>query len=103
VASDISQELRAEVARRTDWRCEYCLIREEDAGFPHQVDHIVSRKHGGLSSADNLAYACVLCNRQKGTDLHPLTRALGRLSGFSIHGVIAGPIIFASAESLLNH
>ena len=79
MASDISQELRAEVARRTDWRCEYCLIREEDAGFPHQVDHIVSRKHGGMSSADNLAYACVLCNRQKGTDLASIDPRTGEI------------------------
>jgi len=51
--------LRAEVARRAGERCEYCLIHELEAGFPHQVDHIVSRKHGGESTSDNLAYACV--------------------------------------------
>jgi len=44
---------------------------------------------------------CVIGKKEQTS--HPLTRALGRLSGFSIHGVIAGPIIFASAESLLNH
>ena len=50
VASDVSEELRTEVARRSGQRCEYCLIHEGDAGFPHQVDHIVSRKHGGWSA-----------------------------------------------------
>jgi hypothetical protein len=76
VAGDISQDLRTEVAGRADHRCEYCLIREDDVGFPHQVDHIVSRKHGGLSTPENLAYACVLCNRHKGSDVasvDPLT------------------------------
>ena len=76
MATDISQDLRAEVARRAAHRCEYCLIREDDAGFPHQIDHIVSRKHGGLSTPENLAYACVLCNRHKGSDvasIDPLT------------------------------
>src|SRR2546422_10615617 len=34
-----------------------------------KIDHIVSRKPGGPSGADNLAYACILCNRQKGTDV----------------------------------
>ncbi|MDP8979183.1 MAG: HNH endonuclease [Acidobacteriota bacterium] len=67
--SDIRAALRAEVARRADHRCEYCLIHEDDSGFPHQLDHIVSRKHGGSSTADNLAYACALCNRHKGTDV----------------------------------
>jgi 5-methylcytosine-specific restriction endonuclease McrA len=69
VASDISEELRAEVARRAGRRCEYCLIQEDDAGFPHQIDHIVSRKHGGSSTSDNLAYACVVCNRHKGSEV----------------------------------
>jgi hypothetical protein len=69
VASDINDELRNEVARRAGQRCEYCLINEDDAGFPHHVDHIRSRKHGGSSTPDNLAYACVVCNRHKGSDV----------------------------------
>jgi len=65
----LTARLRANVARRAGHRCEYCGIHEDDAGFAHQVDHIVSRKHGGSSALDNLAYACVLCNRYKGTDV----------------------------------
>lgn len=34
-----------------------------------EVDHIISVKHGGSSDADNLAYACALCNRAKGSDV----------------------------------
>jgi hypothetical protein len=34
---------------RAGHRCEYCLIREQDTGFPLEVDHIISRKHGGDS------------------------------------------------------
>ena len=33
------------------------------------MDHIVSRKHGGNSSPDNLALACVRCNAWKGSDI----------------------------------
>jgi hypothetical protein len=69
VASDISDELRAEISQRAGQRCEYCLIHQDDAAFPHQVDHIVSRKHGGSSTRDNLAYACIICNRYKGSDV----------------------------------
>ncbi len=79
MTSDISQELRAEVARRAEHRCEYCLIHENDAGFPHQVDHIVSRKQGGLSVSDNLAYACVLCNRHKGSDIASIDPRTGEV------------------------
>jgi len=82
VASDISAELRAQVARRAGHRCEYCGIREDDAGFAHQVDHVLSRKHGGMSALDNLAYACILCNRHKGSDvaaIDPLSGEVVRL------------------------
>jgi hypothetical protein len=72
VANDVSEALRLEAARPAGGCCECCLIREEDVGFPLQVDHIVSRKHGGLSTADNLAYACALCNRHKGSDVASL-------------------------------
>jgi hypothetical protein len=50
-------------------RCEYCLIHEDDAAFSHEVDHIVSRQHGGETTADNLAYACMICNRFKGANV----------------------------------
>jgi hypothetical protein len=77
VASDISDQVRAAVARRAGHRCEYCLIHENDGGFPHQVDHVVSRKHGGTSTIDNLAYACILCNRYKGSDVASINPKTG--------------------------
>ncbi|MGI9072196.1 MAG: HNH endonuclease [Bryobacteraceae bacterium] len=45
--SDISSEIRDFVPRRARHRCEYCLLHEDDSYSPHQVDHIVARKHGG--------------------------------------------------------
>jgi hypothetical protein len=47
-----------------------------------EVDHIVSRKHGGISETSNLALSCARCNRAKGTDLgsvHPESEELVRL------------------------
>ena len=75
--SDITEGLRADVAHRAGHRCEYCLIQEEDGGFPLQVDHIVSRKHGGSSEIDNLAYACILCNRHKGSEVASINPVSG--------------------------
>ena len=37
--------------------------------FPHEIDHIISEKHGGSTEADNLALTCWRCNRHKGSDL----------------------------------
>lgn len=64
---NLPPELRALVIKRSGGRCEYCLIREDDASFAHEVDHIVSLKHGGETEGFNLAYACFICNRFKGS------------------------------------
>jgi HNH endonuclease len=45
------------------------LIHEDDAAFSHEVDHVISQQHGGVTTVENLAYACMLCNRLKGTNL----------------------------------
>jgi hypothetical protein len=65
----ISAELRRTVVARADGLCEYCLIHEDDTFFGCEVDHIISEKHGGPTAADNLAYACLFCNRNKGSDV----------------------------------
>ena len=79
MASEIGKALRALVAQRAGGLCEYCLIREEDASFSHQIDHIVSLKHGGDSMPDNLAYSCVLCNRFKGADVASMDTTKGNV------------------------
>ena len=79
MATDVREELRRLVADRARHRCEYCWLHEDDAYFPHQVDHIISRKHGGLSETGNLAYACFRCNTWKGTDIASLVPRSGEL------------------------
>jgi len=65
----ISAELRQTIADRANQLCEYCLIAEANAFYGCEVDHIISLKHGGSSDLDNLAYACAVCNRAKGSDI----------------------------------
>jgi hypothetical protein len=65
----ISAELRQTIADRAKSLCEYCLIAEEDTFYGCEVDHIISLKHGGSSEPENLAYACALRNRAKGSDV----------------------------------
>jgi hypothetical protein len=65
----ISDELRRTIANRANFLCEYCLIAEADTFYGCEVDHIISLKHGGSSEPDNLAYACAVCNRAKGSDV----------------------------------
>lgn len=78
----VGAELRRLVAARANHLCEYCLLHEEDTYFGCEVDHVVSRKHGGLTEEDNLAYACALCNRNKGSDIASLDPDTGVLVRF---------------------
>ena len=58
------------VRRRAGRRCEYCRRHERHSPLvPHQVEHILPRKHGGSDEAANLALACVSCNLHKGPNL----------------------------------
>src|SRR5262245_29783000 len=75
-------DLIRHVWRRADGRCEYCQLSQEfdDRGF--EIDHIISRKHGGPTTAGNLALSCFRCNSFKGSDISgrdPKTRRLTAL------------------------
>ena len=37
------------------------------------MDHVIAEKHGGATVLDNLAFACFLCNNNKGSDLASLS------------------------------
>ncbi|MEL7163016.1 MAG: HNH endonuclease signature motif containing protein [Bacteroidota bacterium] len=66
----ISLELRRRVTKRADDTCEYCRIPLTYGFFlPYHIDHIISEKHGGATTYDNLAFACKSCNSFKGSDL----------------------------------
>lgn len=78
----ISEQLRSFVAQRADYSCEYCLLPSAYSFFTFHIDHIISRKHDGETDAANLAYACTLCNRNKGTDLGTILTKNGSLIPF---------------------
>ena len=82
MARRVSEELRQLVAARADYVCEYCLIAEEDSFLGCEVDHIIGLKHGGKSDPENLAYACVFCNRYKGSDIASISEQTGSLVRF---------------------
>lgn len=67
--SSVSKNLRKAVANRAGYRCEYCRMPELAAMVKFHVEHIISIKHGGTNVLDNLAYACPICNSNKGTDV----------------------------------
>ena len=50
-------------------RCEYCGIQAEALQATLHIEHVIPRKHGGPTDADNLALACRHCNLHKGPNL----------------------------------
>ncbi len=70
--SYIPETTRKKVRHRAKNCCEYCLIDESVVFLSHEIDHIISTKHGGINHINNLALAFSLCNRSKGTDLGSL-------------------------------
>lgn len=82
MSSYVSAALRRLVAERAENLCEYCLIHQDDAFFGCEVDHIISEKHDGPTTAENLAYACVFCNRAKGSDIGSIVRSTGAFTRF---------------------
>ncbi len=71
--------LRRLVVERAHECCEYCLLHQADAESHHQLDHLIAIKHGGQPVGENLALACQLCNRYKGSDLAAFDPASGEI------------------------
>lgn len=80
MSDKVSASLREFTRSRAEFRCEYCLIGEEEVFLPHEPDHIIAVKHGGLTVSENLAWACFLCNRFKGSDLASIDPASGEIA-----------------------
>lgn len=71
----MNPDLVRHVWQRAGSRCEYCHLPASRYPLPFHIDHIVARQHGGETVADNLALACLHCNRHKGPNI------AGRLPG----------------------
>jgi hypothetical protein len=39
------------------------------SAYEHEPDHIIPIQHGGETTSDNLALACLRCNRRKGPNV----------------------------------
>jgi hypothetical protein len=75
----IPAALRRLVRERARECCEYCLVPEQFSFHTHPVDHIIAQKHGGDTTAENLALSCISCNQAKGSDLSSIDPTDGKL------------------------
>jgi hypothetical protein len=65
----VNRQLDVEVRERAGNRCEYCHMPQACSTLKHTVDHVVAVQHHGPSVSENLALACIVCNRHKGPNL----------------------------------
>jgi hypothetical protein len=71
-----SESLRAEVRKRAQGCCEYCLSKMKFSLSPFVMEHVVPLSLGGKTASGNLALACPGCNMHKAvlvTACDPLT------------------------------
>lgn len=74
--------LRKQVIERANSRCEYCRFPQGITLLAFEMEHIISEKHGGTTTLENLALACPYCNRAKGTDLGSIDPETNQLTPF---------------------
>ena len=100
----ISDALRQTVILQAKFLCEYCLVHEDDFYLSGEVDHISAIKHGGINELSNLAYSCIHCNRNKGTDEAIVVNGQAvrffnpRVDRWSDHFELSGAIILPKTD-----
>ena len=75
--SKISKDIRAFVAKRANWCCEYCRSQERFAPQSFTIDHFDPLSKSGDDELLNLVYACQGCNGGKSDKtgmIDPVTR-----------------------------
>jgi hypothetical protein len=65
----MAEPLTDQVRQRARGGCEYCHLPESHLQVAFEIEHIIPRQHRGKTVLGNLAYACIHCNRHKGTNL----------------------------------
>jgi hypothetical protein len=60
--------------------CEYCRMPQEYDEITFEIDHIIPKKHGGPTAAENLALACFYCNNRKGPNLSGIDPETGKVT-----------------------
>ncbi len=70
-----------EVVRERAARCcDYCHLSQTLSSIPFEIDPIVSRKHRGASTPENLAFSRFYCNSHKGPNIAGIDPESGPLS-----------------------
>ncbi len=61
----LSEKVKQAVRQRANFACEYCGVKEQNAGGELTVDHFRPQSKGGGDELENLVYCCSRCNLYK--------------------------------------
>jgi hypothetical protein len=97
----MDESLAKLVWERAGRLCEYCQLHQDYSRITFEIDHIISKKHGGMTVAGNLAISCFYCNSFKGPNIagrDPKTRKITplfnpRRNKWSRHFRWNGPVL----------
>jgi len=73
-------ETKSRVCDRAANRCEYCRIHQQPYLITFHVEHIVAQQHHGGNDESNLALACHVCTRHKGSNVAAMDSTTGELT-----------------------
>ena len=66
--------MRQAAFERAAFRCEYCYFPEVFSHYSHEADHIIPIRHTGSTTLENIACACLECNRAKSDNIASLDK-----------------------------
>ncbi len=76
-ARHVPLNLRREVAQRAKQLCDYCRCPDEFSADSFTIDQIQPRQRGGVTTLENLAWACFGCNGRKPTRMSCIDPSTG--------------------------
>lgn len=76
----LSTKLRLRLEEVDDHHCAYCRTLQLYCGHPMVVEHIWPKNKGGITTFENLCYACYRCNLFKGSQTHRIDPQSGELT-----------------------
>jgi hypothetical protein len=80
MSDTVHAALRRLIEQRAGGCCEYCRSQARFSTQTFSLEHILPRSAGGVTSAENLAWACQGCNSHKYTRTQAIDPATKRLA-----------------------
>jgi len=80
VAVHLPSALRQRLVEADDHRCAYCCTSQANSGSPMVVDHLLPLSKGGVTTFENLCFACYRCNLFKGSQVVAIDPLSGEIA-----------------------